>query len=81
MTSPTEMLEEEHRFIAKVVGITPVLADRIKVGQAVSKDVLRNIVEFMRTFADKCHHGKEEDLLFQPLKKKECQFRAVLLGL
>ena len=70
MTSPTEMLEEEHRFIAKVVGITPVLADKVEAGEAVSVDLLRDIVEFMRAFADKWHHGKEEALLFPALIEK-----------
>jgi hemerythrin-like domain-containing protein len=70
MTDPTEMLEEEHRFIAKVVGVAPVLADRVEAGQAVEAGMLREIVEFMRTYADKFHHGKEEDLLFPALIEK-----------
>ena len=28
-------------------------------------------VDFMRTYADRCHHGKEEDLLFAALAKKD----------
>jgi hemerythrin-like domain-containing protein len=27
-------------------------------------------VDFIRTYADRCHHGKEEDLLFRDLAKK-----------
>jgi hemerythrin-like domain-containing protein len=27
-------------------------------------------VDFMRTYADKCHHGKEEDILFKALLEK-----------
>jgi len=30
---------------------------------------LERIVEFFRVFADKCHHGKEEDLLFPAMEK------------
>jgi hemerythrin-like domain-containing protein len=29
------------------------------------------VVDFIRTYADKTHHGKEEDVLFRDLKKKE----------
>ena len=62
--NPTQMLEDEHRIIAKVVGAATVLADRLEAGQPVDLDTLQGVVEFMRTFADKCHHGKEEELLF-----------------
>jgi len=27
-------------------------------------------VDFLRTYADRCHHGKEEDILFRDLAKK-----------
>lgn len=42
----------EERLAALERGIT---ADRVFFG---------NAVEFLRTFADRCHHGKEEDILF-----------------
>ncbi|MDD1773837.1 MAG: hemerythrin domain-containing protein [Methanomassiliicoccales archaeon] len=28
-------------------------------------------VDFLRTYADRCHHGKEEDILFRDLAKKD----------
>jgi hemerythrin-like domain-containing protein len=43
---------------------------RVRSIQAVHADILRDIVEFMRTYADKFHHGKEEDLLFPALIEK-----------
>ena len=30
---------------------------------------LKKIIEFLKVFADKCHHGKEEDILFPELIK------------
>ena len=30
---------------------------------------LERIVEFIRVFADKCHHGKEEELLFSAMEE------------
>ena len=68
--SPTQMLEDEHLVIAKVVEAAIVLADRLEAGQALDADMLQRVVEFMRIFADKCHHGKEEELLFPLLSKK-----------
>lgn len=75
MTSPTEMLEAEHRFIAKVVGATAVLADDLEAGREVRPATILNVVEFMRTYADRCHHGKEEELLFPALAKSGVPMR------
>jgi hemerythrin-like domain-containing protein len=41
---------------------------------------LREVVEFMRTFADKCHHGKEEHLLFPLLEQKGVPIHGCPLG-
>ena len=72
---PIGMLEEEHRFIAKVVSAATVLADRLDADQPVKIETLESIVEFMRTYADKCHHGKEEDLLFPKLAERGVPMR------
>ena len=29
-------------------------------------------VDFIHTYADRCHHGKEEDILFKALAAKDC---------
>ena len=68
--SPTEVLEREHRFIEKIVMACQLTAEAIGEGGAIDADRLRRIVDFMRTYADKCHHGKEEILLFPALVKR-----------
>jgi hemerythrin-like domain-containing protein len=73
--SPIEMLEAEHHFIAKVVSAAGLLADKLEAGQSVEAQVFQNIVEFMRVYADKCHHGKEEDLLFPLLAERGVPLR------
>jgi hemerythrin-like domain-containing protein len=47
MNSPTDMLEQEHRSIAKVVAVTSELADRIEAKQPIDREILRNIVEII----------------------------------
>ena len=42
--SPTEMLEAEHRFIAKVVSAAGLLADKLEAGQPVEAQVFQNVV-------------------------------------
>jgi hemerythrin-like domain-containing protein len=64
---PTEALEREHRFIEKVVKACFVTVEEIGGGGLIDPDLLRQIVDFMRVYADKCHHGKEEALLFPAL--------------
>ena len=73
--SPTEMLENEHRYIQKVVAAAATLADRLAEGFDLGIDMVQSIVEFMRIYADKCHHGKEEDLLFPALERKGVPMR------
>jgi len=79
-SSPTQMLENEHIVIAQVVGAAPILADRLQASQPVDVEMLQELVEFMRTFADKCHHGKEEELLFPLLGKKGVPMQGCPIG-
>jgi hemerythrin-like domain-containing protein len=43
------------------------LAGDLQGGRPVNTAHLGGILDFLRTYADKCHHGKEEDLLFPAL--------------
>lgn len=68
--SPTEMLEAEHHIIQKIVGAMAVMAEALESGHEVNAETLAGVVEFMRIFADKCHHGKEEIHLFPLLEQR-----------
>ncbi|MFQ6107196.1 MAG: hemerythrin domain-containing protein [Thermoplasmata archaeon] len=61
---PTEELKEEHNAIKKMLEVMGKVAERLDSGGRVNAEHLDRIVEFLKVFADKCHHGKEEDLLF-----------------
>jgi len=37
--------------------------------QEANPEHLEQMVEFIEIFADRCHHGKEEDLLFRALEE------------
>jgi hemerythrin-like domain-containing protein len=67
---PTEELEHEHRIIQQVVGGMAVIIEKLESGKEIDPAVLTDLSEFMETFGDKCHHGKEEDYLFTLLEKK-----------
>ena len=61
---PITVLIEEHKVILKVVSECDAIAQELNAGRNVEAGLLLRIVEFLREFADKCHHAKEEDLLF-----------------
>jgi len=79
-TKPTEELEHEHRIIERVVVAMAVLAEMLHSGREVEAGVLNDLVEFLRVFADDCHHGKEEHHLFPLLEKKGVPVSGCLLA-
>lgn len=64
MSQAIDTLMHEHRLIAQVLGSLATCANRLEHGDAVSRHDVRDFAAFFRNFADRCHHGKEEDLLF-----------------
>lgn len=67
---PIAVLEHEHVFIKKVIDALNGLAGDAKRAQKADPETLKEIVRFMREFADRCHHAKEEDLLFPAMEEK-----------
>jgi hemerythrin-like domain-containing protein len=67
MKDATLDLYEEHRGILEGLKILEALTREGKShGKVDGKDLVR-LIEFFKVFADKCHHGKEESLLFPHL--------------
>lgn len=64
---PTEDLVHEHNAIKIMLSIMDKIAENINAGKGVDTNDVEKIVEFLKTFADKCHHGKEENSLFPAL--------------
>lgn len=64
---PIQDLVQEHRYILKVVQALKAIGDELQGGALFDEKLFRNIIAFMREYADKCHHAKEEDLLFPAL--------------
>ncbi len=62
-----ETLKHEHRVIEKVLDALEREAGKAAGGQPASVRLLSDAVDFIRNFADRCHHGKEEGLLFKAM--------------
>lgn len=67
--TPTDQLKDEHQGILLMLRILEKVCSKIDARESVNPDHLEGIVEFFRVFADRCHHGKEEDLLFPEMEK------------
>jgi hemerythrin-like domain-containing protein len=70
MTTATSILRTEHEAIMKVLDAAEEAARQLKANQKVKASTLIGLLEFLQLFADRCHHGKEEDLLFPLLADK-----------
>ncbi len=66
----TDELKDEHKVIMRMLDVMEAMCGRLGQGETVDLDFLDQAVDFIRTFADKCHHGKEQDTLFPAMGKK-----------
>jgi len=55
---------EEHELIVEVLASLEAMAEKLAANGAVARQDLADFGKFFREFADRCHHGKEEDRLF-----------------
>jgi hemerythrin-like domain-containing protein len=67
--NPTQQLKDEHEGILLMLKILGKICAKMEDRQPVDLSHLERIVEFFRVFADRCHHGKEEELLFPEMEK------------
>jgi hemerythrin-like domain-containing protein len=67
---PIGPLMKEHRLIERLVALLEKELGRLKEGEELDGDFIDVAVDFIKTYADRCHHGKEEEILFRELAKK-----------
>jgi hemerythrin-like domain-containing protein len=94
-SEPIQKLVDEHTLIKRLLALVPDLCDRVNADLESNKEVVLQSVEFIKQFADKFHHAKEEDILFayakgnadiinvmlEDHKKGRYYVKSVLLGL
>ncbi|HCA47068.1 MAG TPA: hemerythrin [Armatimonadetes bacterium] len=67
---PTSTLRHEHEIILLVLNGIERGAGSLRATLLDDPDWLDTIVDFVRNFADRCHHGKEERHLFPRLEER-----------
>lgn len=65
----TQDLRNEHEGVKVALAVLDHFSKEIEAERAVNIDDIEQLVDFLKTFVDRCHHGKEEDLLFPALEK------------
>ena len=60
----TEQLMEEHEGIKLMLSIIESFNKKAEAIEEINVEHLESMIDFIKTFADKCHHGKEEEVLF-----------------
>jgi len=68
--TPTETLRHEHEIIRLVLNGVHRGASSLAATLQGDPQWLDTIVDFVRTFADRCHHAKEEKHLFPRLRER-----------
>jgi hemerythrin-like domain-containing protein len=69
MTTPTQVLRDEHRLILRVLALIESATTRLAAGGALPDSWWNQALTWLREFADHNHHGKEERALFPALAK------------
>ena len=70
MIGPLHNLKHEHRVIERALRALDGVSMRLEWGDHVPYDVLSQLVDFIGVFADRYHHGREEECLFPVLALK-----------
>ena len=60
----------EHRLIERMIAVIKPILVRIENEKEVNPIFIDTTVDFIRVYADRTHHGKEEDILFRDLEGK-----------
>jgi hemerythrin-like domain-containing protein len=63
-----QILEHEHEAILFGIGLLEKVGALAAAGDATAKADLPELLRFLKGFADTCHHGKEEGLLFPAME-------------
>jgi hemerythrin-like domain-containing protein len=63
-------LVDEHVLIKRLLALVPTITDFVEKSETVDKELVLSCVDFIRGYADKFHHMKEEDILFKYVDEK-----------
>ena len=65
----------EHRLIERMITLIKQKLNQIESTNQVDPLFIDTVVDFIKFYADRTHHGKEEDILFRELSTNKCPIR------
>jgi hemerythrin-like domain-containing protein len=69
MKRPSLDLMREHEAIQIALNVIELMSERVRLDKGIDPEDVRDMIRFLRVFADECHHGKEELFLFPALEE------------
>lgn len=74
--NPAEILVHEHIDISEALALAKNVSEKMAKGKEVTQEFWQNLIIFLRGFADKCHHAKEEDIFLPVVSKINSDFKS-----
>jgi len=68
---PIAPLMIEHRLIERMIALMKKELEKERREGVVDVEFVDSAIDFLKVYADRCHHGKEEDIMFRDLFKKK----------
>lgn len=62
---PIKKLVDEHALIKRLIALIPDIIENMNLNGKEGRQLILDSVDFIRSYADKYHHAKEEDILFK----------------
>ncbi len=67
MKNITKILSEEHQNILKVIDVVMDECEQMENGKEINRGFFKDVIYFIKNYADGFHHAKEEDVLFKTM--------------
>ena len=75
---PVQRLVDEHKWIKRLLALVPDIVSEMRASGEMDADLLLAAVDFIRGYADRFHHMKEEDILFDYTDREAQVVRVIL---
>lgn len=76
-STPMQILVDEHTLIKRWLALIPMVIDDMDLSSREGRLVIVEGVDLIKSYADKLHHGKEEDILFSYFDDSEKIFQVI----
>lgn len=77
LSPPLQQLVEEHAWIKRMLAVLPVLLRESERTGVFGVELMHGLLDFIRGYADRFHHLKEEDILFDYVDPEEALVRVI----